>query len=98
MRKERIALKYQARIALPRRQPRDIAIFEPDNARRRLGEAGHQSEHCRLAAPRWTEQHHELAVGDIKCQIPHSNDVPVALAYAVYLEPCHRSSHYLTDF
>src|SRR5215831_9559712 len=97
MRKERITLKHQAGIALPWRQPGDVAVTQPHGAASRLGEARHHAQGRRLAAPGWTQQHHELAVGDIKREIPHSMHVAIALGHAVYLEPGHRSSHHLTD-
>src|SRR5262245_33699461 len=97
MRKERIALKHQAGIALPRWQPPDVTPPQPYGSRSRLGEARHHAQRRRLAAPRWTEQHHELTVGDLQREIPHSMHVAIALGHAVYLEPCHAALHHLTD-
>src|SRR4029079_18325350 len=56
--------------------------------RGRLGEPGHDAQRRRLAAAGWTEQDHELPIGDIESDVPDRIDVAVALADAIDQEAC----------
>src|SRR4029077_4766707 len=89
VREQRVALEYQASVALPWRLRSDIAFAEMHAAGRRLDEAGNDAQGRRLAAAGGTEQDEELAVGDVERDLIGSLEVAIALGDAAQPEACH---------
>ncbi len=69
MRIETEVLEDHGDLALPRRQVVGDLAVEQDDARGRVLQSGDHAQHGRLAAARGAEQHHELAVGDVKTDV-----------------------------
>jgi len=63
---EGVVLKHHRDVAVAGSDVVDEAIADADLAAGHLLEAGHHAERGRLAAPRWTDEHEELAVGDVE--------------------------------
>src|SRR4029077_3766226 len=61
---ERIALKHHRDVAVLRRKRRDVPTIDQDVAGGWGLQSGDQPEQSALATARWTDQHHELAVGN----------------------------------
>src|SRR5262249_42453574 len=87
------ARNHQPSVALPGRQPRDVATAEPHGARGGLGKARHDAQGRGLAATGRPEQHDELALGDVESKIVDGADLAIALADAIELEPRHGRPH-----
>ena len=64
MRKQRVVLEDEADVALVGGQARQVAVSQPDGARRRRHEAGDEAQGRRLAASARAEQRNELARAD----------------------------------
>ena len=69
VRVERVALKDHRDVALARRQFGDVDAADPDRARRHLLEPGDHPQGRALAAPRGTDEDHELALRDLQRQV-----------------------------
>ena len=79
MREERVALEHEARIALPRRLPRNVAPAKADLAGGWCDETGDHAQRRRLAAPGRPEQHHELALPDVEIDVGDRAEIAVRL-------------------
>jgi hypothetical protein len=87
--KERVALEYEARIALPRRLSRDVMAAQADLARRRCDEPGDHAQRRRLAAARRPQQHDELALRNVEVDARDRPEIAVRLGEAGKLEASH---------
>ena len=69
MRKERIILKYRIHIPLVRLQACHFSAVQPDTSCIGLFQTGNDSQRCRLAASRRSQQSNKLSFTDLKTDI-----------------------------
>ena len=69
VRVERVALEDHRDVAILGRDVVDDAIADPERAVADLLETGDHPEAGRLAAARWADEDHELAVGDLEVEV-----------------------------
>ena len=89
MRKQRIALKHHADIAVLHPQIRNIAIVEMDFAGGRIFQSGDHPQRRRLAATGWTQQRDQLSGSDIQIDILDRGEPAEPLADGPELHLCH---------
>ena len=92
MRIERVLLEHEREVAGGRRLAGDVVAGDQDRAGVRLLQAGEQAERGRLARPGRTEQHQELAVGDVEVDPVDGGHVAEVLADAPQRDLSHRRS------
>ena len=68
VRVQRVALEHHGDVAVPRRQHRDVAVADEHVAVVDRLESGEHSQRRRLPAAGGTDQHEELAVGDLEVE------------------------------
>src|SRR5690606_24405963 len=90
VRKERIGLEDEADLPFVGRQPRDVAIADPDGAAARLHQPGHHAQDRCLAASRGAEERDELAFLYRQRYVPDDLSLAVALLDTLKREPAHR--------
>ena len=86
VRKQRVALEYDAHVAGIRGQVIDRLAVDPHRAGRRPDEAGHHAEQRGLAAARGTEQGHDLAGAYGQRDVGDGGDGAVAMGDGVDIE------------
>ena len=74
MRIQRIALEHHGNVALFRHDVVDHRVADVDLALGWVLEAGDDAQQRALAAARWAEQDHELAISDIEVDVFDSGD------------------------
>ncbi|MEH2542427.1 hypothetical protein V1287_006361 [Bradyrhizobium sp. AZCC 1699] len=79
MRIERVVLKHHRDIAILRWHVVDDVAADHDVAVGDIFQAGDHPQRCRLSAPRWSDQHHELMVRDVEVDAAHRLDLVIAL-------------------
>ncbi|MGF6416251.1 hypothetical protein OKW37_008010 [Paraburkholderia sp. MM5482-R2] len=80
VRKQRVALKHHAGIALVGCEPRDLGVADPDFAVARLDEARDHAQRRRLAAAARAEERDQFALGDIERHVGDRGRRTVLLA------------------
>ena len=83
VRVERVALEDHRDVAILGRHVVDDAIADPERPARDLLEPGDHPQAGRLAAARWSDQDHELAVPDLEAEILHGVELAVHLVDVV---------------
>ena len=79
VRVERVALEDHRDVAILGRDVVDDAVADPQRAAGDLLESGDHPQAGRLAAARWSDQDHELAVTDLEVEILHGVELAVHL-------------------
>ena len=79
VRVERVALEDHRDVAILRRDVVDDAVADPQGAVGDLLEPGDHPQAGGLAAARWSDQDHELAVADLEVQVVDGEEVAVLL-------------------
>ena len=86
IREQRVGLKYDAVVALHRRQPRDVTASLDDRPLVLRLEPGNDAQKRRLTAARWTEKDHELAGLDREGDAGERGELPEPLGDSGELE------------
>jgi hypothetical protein len=87
VRVERVALEDHRDVSLRRRHVVDHARADQQLAARDGFETGHHAKRRAFAAPRWTDEHHELASLDGEIGVVHRDDAAgVLLSHAAQLD------------
>src|SRR4051794_10618988 len=94
---ERVALEDHRDVAILRRDVVDDPIADPQHAGGDLLEPCDHPETGRLAAARWSDQDHELAVADLQVQVLHGVEIAVDLVDVLERHGSHASTSTPTD-
>lgn len=78
MRIEAVVLKDHRHVAVLGQHVVDDLVSDPQFARARLFQSGHNAHRRRLAATRWSQQHQKLAVGDGQIELGQGDEGPEA--------------------
>ena len=89
VRVERVGLEDHRDVPLARCELGDVPAADRDAAARRLLEPGDQAQERRLAAPRRSHEHEELAVGDLERDVVDRGRAREGLADVVERDLCH---------